>query len=181
MLSAISGILFRAWGWKIIGTYPRHEPKKIVAVAPHTSNWDFLVGILFRSWKKHDIKFVAKKSIFKPPFGRVFMALGGLPVDRKKSGNFVKGVVQLYKDHESLDICITPEGTRRRVAKFKSGYYFIAKQAGIPILPIAFDFERKHFRIGELYYPTSDTQKDLEAIEGYFRGVIGRNPENSFI
>ena len=181
MLSILSGIIFRALGWKIRGSYPRDVKKKIVVVAPHTSNWDFPVGILFRSWKKHDIKFVAKKSVFKPPLGWIAKALGGIPVDRKKSGNFLKGVVQLYDEHEALDICITPEGTRRRVEKFKTGFYYIAKTANIPILPITFDFEHKIFGISDLYYPSDDAEGDIKKIENIFRGVIGRNPENSFV
>lgn len=180
MLSIISGIIFRALGWKIRGEYPVDVKKKVVVVAPHTSNWDFPVGILFRSWKKHDIRFVAKKSVFKPPLGWLAKALGGIPVNRKKSGNFLKGVVNLYNEHEELAICITPEGTRQRVEKFKTGFYYIAKAANIPMLPISFDFENKIFGIGELHYPTDDEKGDIEKMENHFRGVIGRNPENSF-
>lgn len=181
MLSILSGILFRALGWKIRGVYPIDVKKKVVVVAPHTSNWDFPVGILFRSWKKHDIRFVAKKSVFKPPLGWLARYLGGIPVDRKKSGNFLKGVVNLYKEHDALDICITPEGTRRPVKRFKTGFYYIAKAANVPILPIAFDFKNKIFDIGELYYPTEDEKGDIEKIETLYRGVIGRNPKNSFL
>lgn len=180
MLSTISGFIFRALGWKIRGRYPSEIKKKILIVAPHTSNWDFPVGILFRTWKKHDIRFVAKKSVFKPPLGWLAKALGGISVDRKKSGNFLKGVIQLYKEHDALDICITPEGTRRRVEKFKTGFYYIARAAEIPILPIAFDFENKIFDIGEPFYPTDDAEGDIAQIESHYRGIMGRIPENSF-
>lgn len=177
MLSQISKFILSLLGWKITGAYPHHIDKFIIIVAPHTSNWDFPLGLLVRSAIKAKISFIGKSSLFKPPHGFIFRWLGGYPVDRTKNNNLVDSVVNLYNSSKKLTIVITPEGTRKKVEKIKTGFYFIAKGANIPILPVKFDFEHKDVNFGNLFYPTADKDADIEHIVNYYRGVKGKRPD----
>ena len=149
-------------------------------VVPHTSAWDFPIGLLVRRIVEVDIKFMAKKSLFKPPFGWLFRWLGGIPVDRSQRTNLVDAVVDVYHAHDHLYISIAPEGTRKRVEKLKTGFYYIAKKAQIPILPCSFNYATKTVEFGEVFYPGEDAEKDLAMISDHFRGVHGKYPEHSF-
>ena len=148
MLKAFHSFMFhKVMGWKIVGNPPHHLPKFIMIVIPHTSWHDFPVGVFARGVMQMDIKFIGKKALFKPPHGWIFKALGGYPVDRSKSNNFVQSVADAYNSEDKLRMVIAPEGTRKQVTKLKSGFYWIAKLANIPIVPVAFDFERKEVQI----------------------------------
>jgi len=169
------------WGWKVVGNYPSKEKKFIITVAPHTSVWDFPVGIMFRNWYGADIKFVIKASFFKNPVvGAVTKWLGGIPVNRTKANNFVSAVAQIFNERESLIICITPEGTRQKVQKFKSGFYYIAKRADVPVLPIIFNFGKKELQIEELMYMGDDAEVEIARLQDVYREALGKRPENSF-
>lgn len=176
----LSRLIYKIIGWKIVGVFPNHIKKKMVIVAPHTSNWDFPIGILARSQFKDSINFVGKKALFKPPVGWIMKALGGVAIDRSKSTNFVRSVVNEYNKREKFTIQIAPEGKRGKVEKFKTGYYFIAKMAQIPIVPVVFDWGNKQVIVLDSYFPTEDSEKDLAYIENLYRGYQGKNPENSF-
>ena len=180
MLSKLSAFLLKIWGWKVLGPPPDMN-KYICIVAPHTSAWDFPIGVLLRSSIKGDIKFVAKKSLFRPPLGWILRALNGVSVDRSKNTNFVDAVVNEYNKREKCAIQIAPEGTRERVEKFKTGFYYIAKKADIPVIMIKFDFANKEVVIRPPFYLTDDMEKDFEVIYDYFRGTIGKRPEKSFL
>ena len=178
MLRLLSKLLFlRIWGWKIEGTFPKDIPKYIAVGAPHTSNWDFLLGLFARTIQGADIKFIAKKSLFKFPYGWFFRMVGGYPIDRKKGGNYVDAMVELFNSKEKFAVAITPEGTRRRVDQFKSGFYYIAKGANLPIVITIFDAGNKIFKILPPFSITGDYEKDMEYILSFFRGVKGINPE----
>ena len=179
-LSSIFSFLFRLWGCKIKGNYPYEIDKKIFVVAPHTSNWDFPVGVLLRGVVKDKIKFVGKKSLFIPPFGWIMRAMGGIPVDRKGRNSFVNSVAELFDKTERLAIALAPEGTRKKVSKFKTGYYYIAVQAGVPIIPTVFNWDEKEVFFMDPIYLTGDVDKELTEIEYIFKKYKGRNPENSF-
>lgn len=176
----ISKLIYKIIGWKLVGDYPNHIKKKMIIVVPHTSNWDFPLGLLARSIMRDDIKYVGKKEMFFFPFGGLLKAIGGIPLDRKKSKNFVKAVVEEYDSRESLTIQIAPEGTRKKVNRLKTGFYYIAKKAGIPIIPIIFDYKQKEVKILDTFYPTEDSEKDLKEIEDLVRGYQGKIPEYSF-
>lgn len=179
MWAAISSfIYFKLWGWKIDGDFPRHLRKYILVVGPHTSNWDFPIGILVRSFLKVDAKYMGKSSLFRPPFGGLFRALGGYPVDRSKSNNYVDAVVDIFNSKEDFVITITPEGTRKRVDELKSGFYYIALGAKVPLVMVILDYEHKTVRFSEPFYPTGNKEADFEVILNHFRGVKGRNPED---
>ncbi len=173
----ISKFILRTLGWQITGRYPSEIKKSIVAVAPHTSNWDFPLGILVRSAIQERILFVGKKELFRWPFGAIFRWMGGYPVDRSKSSNFVQAVVDSIKKEDEMAICITPEGTRKRVDRFKTGFYHIARLADIPIILTKFDYESKAVHFEEPFYPTGDMEADLDYIWNYFKDVKGKRPE----
>lgn len=178
MLSAIARFLLWLFGWKITGRYPFEQPKMVLAVAPHTSNWDFPLGILVKSAMKIDGKYVGKHTIFRWPFGGFLRWLGGIPVDRTKGKtNFVAAVIEQFNTLDHLHLVIAPEGTRSKVDRFKTGFYHIAKGAGVPILLTTFHFDTHCVDFGTLFYPTTDEQADLDFLWNYFKGAVGKNPE----
>lgn len=180
MFSKISNWILKLWGWKIEGEYPHHIPKMVVMVIPHTSNWDFPVGLLLRSAIKADIKYVGKATLFRPPFGWIFRALGGYPVDRTKSSNYVDAVVDIFNREDSFALTIAPEGKRQRVERLKTGFYFIAVGANVPIARVKFDWGKKVLGFAEPFYPTGDYEKDLPEILRYFADAKGYHPAWGF-
>ena len=170
--------LFDLFGWKIIGSKPDLK-KYMIIVAPHTSNMDFFVGVAARSISRIRSAYLAKKSLFNIPLvGRLLRAMGGYPVDRSKRTNMVDQVVELYNGHEKFVMTITPEGTRSYNANWKTGFYRIAYNARVPIVMVAFDYERKIVQFREPFYPTGNLENDLEFIKAYYRNFKGKNPEN---
>ncbi len=180
MFGTISGWILTVLGWRIEGHYPSEIPKMVVAVIPHTSNWDFPLGLLVRSNLRADIKFMAKNSLFRFPYGGLFRWLGGYPVDRSKSHNYVDAVVDTLDQVDQFSLCIAPEGTRKKVERLKTGFYHIAKKAQIPIILCRFDYGRKVVSFSEPFYPTDDADKDLSFIIDHFKGIKGKNPEWGF-
>jgi 1-acyl-sn-glycerol-3-phosphate acyltransferase len=181
MFGTISEMILRLLGWKIKGRYPAELPKVMLIVIPHTSNWDFPLGILVRSAIRADIKFIAKDSLFKPPFGRLFKWLGGYPVNRSKSSNFVQNMVDIFNREAYFHTVIAPEGTRRKVDKLKTGFYYIAKGGQAAIAMCKFDWGNKEVVFSDPFYPSNDMEADFEHIYTYFRGVKGKKPENGYL
>lgn len=178
--SEIAKYILRTKGWKVVGNYPTQLNKLVLVAAPHTSNWDFPLGVLVRSALQQDIKFVGKDTLFKPPLGWLLGALGGVGVDRSKSSNFVDAVVDEFSRREKFAILFAAEGSRSKVEQFKTGFYYIASKAGVPILPTVLNYQKKEFAFLDPFYPTSDAQADIEIIEGLFAGIRGRRPELGF-
>ncbi len=136
------------------------------------------MGFAFRSFLKLDhIKFIGKKELFEPPFGFIFHKLGGVPVDRASSNNFVDQVVKMFEDNESFAIALSPEGTRKKVDRLRTGFYHIAKKANVPMVLLALDFEHKEFRFSDPIYTTADETADIKRILHFFTGVKGKIPE----
>lgn len=177
MIKYISRLILKIWGFKVTGSDPEKIAKKVYAVYPHTSNWDFPLGILMKFAMPIDVHYIAKDSLFKWPYGFIFRWLGGIPVDRKKSTNFVDTMVDLYSKYDRLAFAIAPEGTRKRVQKFKSGFYYIAHNAKIPIILVKFDFGNKVVDYSEPFYTTGVYADDMRVIIDHFKGVQGRNPD----
>jgi 1-acyl-sn-glycerol-3-phosphate acyltransferase len=177
MFSAFCSWMLQILGWKITGDYPFHIKKSIIVVIPHTSNWDFPLGILVRASLKENITFFAKSSLFRFPFVSLFKWLGGMPVDRSKSTNFVDAVINMYDDHGKLVTVISPEGTRSKVETLKSGFYYIAKGAKIPIILCKFDYGKREINFAKPFYPTDDKDADFQFFRNHFQNVKGRNPE----
>ena len=172
---------FWLFGWKLMGGKP-DVSKFILILAPHTSNYDFFLGLAARSISGLDSGFLAKSSLFTiPVIGRIMKAFGGHPVDRSKKTNLVDQVVALYERHEEFVITITPEGTRSYNPNWKTGFYRIAIKADIPIVMVSFDFEKKVVEYREPFYPTGDLEADLEYIKSYYRTIKGRHPEQGVL
>ena len=121
-----------------------------------------------------------QKSLFNPPFGWFFRWTGGAPVDRSKNSNTVDTIVQIFNSRKTFRLALAPEGTRKKVEHLRTGFYHIAKKAGVPILMVAFDFGKKEIKIGELFYPTASQENDFRKIEDFYKGVKGKVPEYSF-
>lgn len=181
MRARICAAILKVLGWKIEGRYPYEEKKLMLIVMPHTSNWDFPLGLLVRCALRINGSFVGKDSLFKPPHGFLFRLLGGIPVDRSKSNNFVQSVVDEYKRREELTIVIAPEGTRKKVDQLKTGFYYIAEGARIPILMCKFDFENKVVGWAPPFLPTEDKEADFQRIRDYYLGVKGYHPELGYL
>lgn len=179
MFAWICRLIFKTWGWKVEGQIPHHLPKKLYVVIPHTSNWDFPVGILLKFGFNMDVGFIAKSSLFKWPFGWFFRSLGGIPVDRKKSRGFIESVVNVIKERERFSTAIAPEGTRRKVKKLKSGFFHIARTAEIPLVYVKFDWKEKVVGMAEPRVP-ENLDDELEFINEFFKDSVGRVPEYSY-
>lgn len=170
-------ILHTLLGWKIENEFPKTPKKYMVIAAPHTSWVDFPIAILTRMSLRTMVHFIGKNSLFKWPFGFIFRKLGGTPVDRSKNNNLVDAVVQIFNSKEDFKLGLSPEGTRKKVEKWKTGFYYIAKGAKVPIVMAALDFENKKVKISEPYYPTTNKEKDFQVFYDFFKNVKGKNPE----
>lgn len=177
MIKWFCRLVLKIWGFKVTGPDPELIPKKMYAVYPHTSNWDFLLGIMLKGGMPINVNYVAKDSLFRFPYGWLFRWLGGIPVDRRKSNNFVDTMVGLYDKYDKLAFAFAPEGTRKRVQKFRTGFYYIAIKAKVPIIMVKFDFGNKVVDYSEPFYPTGVYSKDLKIFINHFKGTKGKNPE----
>lgn len=168
-------------GWKLVGDFPKDLKKYIVIGAPHTSWKDFPIAILARNSFGVKINFIGKKSLFKPPFGFIFRKLGGAPVDRSKSNNKVEAIVDVFNKNDEFRLALSPEGTREKVKEWKTGFYYIAKGANIPIVMFTFDFENKQVKVSEPYYTTDDIKADFNHFYDFYRGIKGAKPELFYV
>ena len=169
-----------ASGWRFEGTLPP-LPKFVVIVAPHTSNWDFFVGVgaLFSLGIK--ISFLGKDAIFRGPLGPMMRWLGGIAVDRSVSRDRVAEMVDVFRSRDRLVVGITPEGTRKKVAEWRTGFYHVAKGAGVPIVPVAFDYSRKTIVFFPSFEPTADAKADIEYLKGLYRPEMAQRPEKFWV
>jgi len=164
-------------GWHFEGEVP-NVPRCVVILAPHTSNWDFVLGLAALLALDLRITWLGKHQIFRPPFGRFLRRLGGVPVNRSAPEGVIEQAAAVLIPPRSAFVGIAPEGTRRKVERWKSGFWRIARAAGVPILPVAFDFRTKAIVFGELYMPTADYAADLAELQSRFTADMGRNPGN---
>ena len=146
-------------------------------VMPHTSWHDFYIAIICRGATGIDINWVGKKELFRFPFGWLFYALGGYPVDRSKHTNMVDKVLEIFNSYDNFSICITPEGTRKYAPIWKTGFHKIALKGNLPIVMVAFDYATKTVFVEKPFYATENIDGDLEKIKTYYRKFKGKNPE----
>ncbi|MFV9551124.1 1-acyl-sn-glycerol-3-phosphate acyltransferase [Algibacter sp. PT7-4] len=175
-------IYFKLLGWQLIGntTISKHNVKKAVIIAaPHTSWHDFYIGILLRAVVGIKTNFIGKKELFVFPAGWFFKALGGAPINRHSNENKVEAIAQLFAQHDEFRMTLAPEGTRKKVQAWRTGFYYIAKQANVPIIMITFDFENKQNKISEPFYPTDNVKADFDYMYSFFNGVKGKIAEYS--
>ena len=167
-------ILNKIIGWRVIGYLPKNE-KYIIAVVPHSSYFDLIIAVLIRTYSGLKIKFIGKKELFNPITSYLFKFLGGIPVDRTKKSNIVDEVVELFELGKIKILAIAPEGTRKRVEKWKTGFYYIALKAKLPILMVSFDYIRKEVKINNKFYPSGDIDKDFIELKKKVNDVLVRN------
>jgi 1-acyl-sn-glycerol-3-phosphate acyltransferase len=175
---ALGALWLRLFGWKVEGRLP-DAPKTVVIAAPHTSNWDmpFMLAVAYVLGLRP--AWLGKKELFVGPLGPLFRFLGGVPVDRSKRANLVQEVAERFADVERLFLVIPPSGTRSRAPHWKSGFYHIARAAGVPIVCSFLDYRRKVGGIGPVIVPTGDIGADMEKLRAFYSGITGRYPERT--
>ena len=178
----LARFMMRLNGMRVVdhnhGNWP---PKAVVPTGPHTSNRDFPYGLYARAWVNKYIQFVGKSSLFKGPAGAVLEWMGGVPVVREKRSNFTQSVAKIFAERDKFYLCIAMEGTRGKVDRFKTGFYWIAREANVPLIFAKFDFGNKVIEFSEPFYPTGDVRADFDFIYRHFDGVLGLVAENSFV
>ncbi|RMF01586.1 MAG: acyltransferase [Chloroflexi bacterium] len=180
-----STFLFPAWagklwlwafGWTVTGTLPNHN-KYVLIGAPHTSNWDFLFMLAFAAVLRLRVSWMGKDSLFKRPFGGIMRRLGGIPIDRSRSSGMVQGIAQRFAESDRLVLLITVSGTRKKGDYWKSGFYWIAHTAQVPIVCAYLDYEKKEGGLGPTINPTGDVAADMNRIREFYTGIQGKYPE----
>ncbi|RTE85562.1 MULTISPECIES: 1-acyl-sn-glycerol-3-phosphate acyltransferase [Gammaproteobacteria] len=162
-------------GWKITGELP-DIPKAVIAVAPHTSNWDFFVGIFAMFALRLKISFLGKHSIFVFPVKRLLMAMGGIPVNRGSAKGVVGEMVAAFNEREHLLLGLSPEGTRSKVEEWKKGFLYMARDAKVPVIPVALCFQSREIQIGEPIH-IEDIDVGLAAVKAFTGQAQGKRPE----
>ncbi len=173
----IARFIFWLFGWNIYFRASLEIPKAVIIMAPHTSNLDFVIGRLCFFIYSIKPKILIKKEAFKGVLGPVLRWFGGVPVDRGHSQNTVKKITREFEKHDRLYLLITPEGTRRRVERWKKGFYFIALTAKVPIFFGFLDYRKKEGGVGKMIYPSGDFEADFKIIEDFYRDKEARHPE----
>ena len=169
--------LMRLTGWRFTGADFPDCRKFVLIVAPHTSNWDFPVGIMAMYALGIRGTFLGKDTLFKFPLGIVMRFLGGFPVDRTSRSDVVTQTVELVERSDRIIIVLSPEGTRKLTSRWRSGFYWIARKTGMPILPIGFDHSKREIVVNALFEPTGDQDADVAALRKLFRPEMARFPE----
>ena len=177
LMQKLAKFILKIIGWTCEAKTPDFK-KSILVVAPHTSNWDFLLGEIGYTAIGRKANFVIKEEWMRWPFGGLIRKLGGIPVDRSKATNFTDKIVEIYNTHDVFNMAITPEGTRKRNPRWKRGFYVIAEKANIPIVLVKIDYEKKDMCMFEVFEPTGDIATDIQAIKMRYKGCVAKHPEN---
>jgi 1-acyl-sn-glycerol-3-phosphate acyltransferase len=169
--------LLRLFGWKSV--IPVSIPSKcVICVAPHTSNRDFFIGIIFAKSIIGNPHFLMKKDWFFFPLGYFLKKMGGIPVNRKKKTFLSEQMVEVFNSQDSFYLAIAPEGTRKKNVQWKSGFYYIALSAHVPITLAYIDYKKKEIGVFDNFYPTGNAGSDMMAIKQHYKHVNGRNPDD---
>lgn len=176
-MRGFANLILKLAGWKIVGKIPQDVKKCVIIAAPHTSNWDFVIGRLAYWSLGVPVKFLIKKEAFNHPLGSLVKKMGGIPVDRKKSTNLVDQVAALFQEYEILNVIVTPEGTRKLVHNWKRGYYYIALKAEVPLVLGFADYNKKEAGFGPVFHPSGDYDKDIIEIEDFYKKLTAKYPE----
>ncbi|MEI7758368.1 MAG: 1-acyl-sn-glycerol-3-phosphate acyltransferase [Bacteroidota bacterium] len=171
-------LYFRLIGWKIRVPFPINTPKAVIIVAPHTCVDDLFIGLAARSiLRLKSLQFFGKQELFKGPTGFLLRHFGGHPVDRFSKKNMVDQAVDLFNENSEFLLALSPEGTRKKVERLRTGFYYIAHKANVPIVMVAFDFANKEIRIEDPFFTSNDEAADFKKIIHYFATVKGKYPE----
>ncbi len=166
-------VFFRIWGWKLEGKPPT-EPKYVLVAVPHTSNWDFPLALAIAFVYRFDMYWMGKDSLFKGWRGSIMKWLGGIPINRSSSNNVVTQMIEAFDASDRLVVTIPPEGTRSKVDKWKTGFYYVALGANVPIALAFLDYKRKVGGFLSTFYPTGDVEKDITEIRSSYVGISGK-------
>jgi len=177
LLYAISIIFLKILGWRRVGQIPE-MPRYVMIAAPHTSNWDMPVTLALAFAFRVKVYWMGKETIFKWPFGTLMKWLGGIPIDRSKAHNIVEQSISAFKENDHLVMIIPPEGTRKKVRYWKTGFYHIAYGAGVPIVLGFLDFAHKTGGIGPVVWPSGDINADMKIIQTFYAGITGKYPDD---
>ena len=167
----------RMLGWQLVGE-PPDVPKYVLITAPHTSNWDFLIMLALDFAFKVECVWMGKDSLFRGPLGPFYRRMGGIPIDRSSRSNVVEQAVRAFQRSEKMVMTIPPEGTRRRTDRWKTGFYYIALGANVPLVFGFIDFERKAAGFGPMLMPSGDIEADMAIIRDFYRDIKGKSPKD---
>jgi len=177
MKKALASLILKILGWKIVGDIPENTPKCVVMMAPHTSNLDFFFGWLGFLSLGYSSSFLIKKEAFNRFTGPLLLAMGGIPIDRRQSGNLVLQLTEEFKRRPHLILTITPEGTRKLNRSWKKGFYFIAHNSNVPVVMGFLDYKRKIGGFGPALYPSGDYEADFVKIKDFYADKQARFPD----
>jgi 1-acyl-sn-glycerol-3-phosphate acyltransferase len=169
-------IILHLIGWRTHAIRP-HTSRYVLSGAPHTAHWDFGLMLLLMAAEQLPIRFMGKESLFRGPLGPVMRSLGGIPVNRRERTNLVDQIAAKFDEFDDLIIGIAPEGTRSKVSHWKTGFYYIALKAKVPIAMAYLDYGNKIIGVGPNFMPSGDLKVDFEIIRGFYTGIVGRNPK----
>lgn len=176
LLRAFSIGFLKLTGWRVEGALPAHAAKSVLIAAPHTSNWDLPYTLMVAFALRLNIRWMGKHSLFRAPFGGVMRWLGGIAVNREQSTNLVAASAQAIREADSpLQLIVPPEGTRSKTRYWKTGFYYIAREAQVPIVMAYMDYERKLSGLGPLFEPTGDVDADMATIKAFYAPFKGKN------
>ena len=175
MFKSLCRLIFRKMGWQVEMTVP-YRDKCIICVAPHTSNWDFIIAELYYHSIGRTAGFMMKKEWFFWPMGVLFRSMGGIPVERSRHVSLTDRVAEAAIKAERFELAVTPEGTRSLATKWKRGFYFIALKAGLPIQLYAIDYKNKRIVCTQELVPSGDVEADMRLIMDYYRPYEGKYP-----
>ena len=176
MLKLFADLILKLAGWRVEVTIP--EAKKYVLIgAPHTTNWDFPLALLCFWSVQKPIKWVAKNQLFKGPLKYFFNALGGIPVDRSAPSGFIEQIASQFEKNEEMILCLAPEGTRSKTQYWKTGFYYIALTAKVPVCLGYIDYPKRTMGFSEMLLPSGDIDKDFEQIKKFYQDKSGKYPE----
>jgi 1-acyl-sn-glycerol-3-phosphate acyltransferase len=173
---AIARLMMLATGWRFEGAPPNLK-KFVLIVGPHTSNWDFLIGTMAMFALDLRATYLAKDTLFRAPFGFLFRWMGGVPVDRQSPHNVVEQMIGHLEKRDRMVLALSPEGTRKKTSRWRTGFYWVALGAGVPIVPVAFDFPRKRFMIHPPQTMTGNAEQDIANLQTFFRADQAFEPD----
>ena len=170
-------VALRILGWRVEGAVP-DVPRCVIVVAPHTSNWDLVIGMVTALALGLRFHYLGKHTIFRGPFGRLLRWSGGVPVDRAAPGDIGERTVAMMQGSDRMFLALSPEGTRHKVEHWKTGFHRIALAAGVPIFPVALDYGSRTVRLLPLFVPGADYAADLARLRSLYSPAMARHPES---
>jgi 1-acyl-sn-glycerol-3-phosphate acyltransferase len=173
LLRGVSHFILAVRGWRTQGSLP-DTPKYVMIAAPHTSNWDLPIMLMMAFVMRADVFWMGKHTLFRGVFGPFFRWLGGVPVDRRKSGNLVEQTVEVFRQRDRFALVIAPEGTRKLASHWKTGFYHIARGAGVPIVLGFIDYRHKVGGVGPVITPSGDLEHDMAEIREFYADITGK-------